>query len=233
MGVAAFRELDKVKQLSAQRIDAEKIDQAKKQLRQFKDVLGKFARKHKQEIEKDPDFRDAFHEMCSKLQVDPLQSRTGFWGKVLRIGDFYHELAVKVIDSCDSLKRKYGSLVPVEEVIDAVRRTYGSSPPKISPGDIERAMKALKEIGQGYTVVVHGGRRFLKTVSFDLDADGMKLLESARDQQYFQFNPKMEMTEQRFNAAVTPLLNEGLVWIDRPAVGPPRYWVVAFFPGFH
>lgn len=44
------------------------------------------------DIRKNPTFRAQFHEMCSKVGVDPLASNKGFWAELLGIGDFYYEL---------------------------------------------------------------------------------------------------------------------------------------------
>ena len=40
---------------------------------------------------KNPAFRSQFHEMCTKVGVDPLASNKGFWAELLGIGDFYYE----------------------------------------------------------------------------------------------------------------------------------------------
>lgn len=44
------------------------------------------------DIRKNPAFRSQFHEMCTKVGVDPLASNKGFWAELLGIGDFYYEL---------------------------------------------------------------------------------------------------------------------------------------------
>lgn len=44
------------------------------------------------DIRKNPAFRSQFHDMCSKVGVDPLASNKGFWAELLGIGDFYYEL---------------------------------------------------------------------------------------------------------------------------------------------
>jgi ESCRT-II complex subunit VPS22 len=233
MAIVERVQIERAKDAHARSIDADNIKKARALLEQFQTILRQFATKHKDKIHKDPDFRESFTKMCDALGVDPLQSRGGFWAKALQIGDFYHELSVKIIDVCDPLKRKYGPLIPLSDVILAVARTYGPNPPKISASDIGRALKSLKDIGHGYEVVEHGTRGFVKTVAFESDRDGSDLLELAKDTGYFQYCKKAIMTEARFRAAVTALLNEGMIWVDRPdPEGPPLYWVVAFVPAF-
>ena len=86
--------------------------------------LTDFAKKHQTEIQNDPVFRQRyvqcalvsvrkpcniaktylcwicrFLQMCAPLGVDPLQaSKKSFWSQLLGMGDFYHELAVKVAE---------------------------------------------------------------------------------------------------------------------------------------
>lgn len=69
-----------------------KADLMKQQLATFRSQLEDFARKHKNDIRKNPAFRSQFHEMCAKVGVDPLASNKGFWAELLGIGDFYYEL---------------------------------------------------------------------------------------------------------------------------------------------
>ena len=54
-----------------------KLEQAQKIATDFKTSLLEFAKKHRHRINKDPLFRNAFHEMCLAIGVDPLQSTKG------------------------------------------------------------------------------------------------------------------------------------------------------------
>eukprot|EP00730_Choanoeca_flexa_P000718 TRINITY_DN10311_c0_g1_i3.p1 TRINITY_DN10311_c0_g1~~TRINITY_DN10311_c0_g1_i3.p1 ORF type:complete len:153 (+),score=11.62 TRINITY_DN10311_c0_g1_i3:120-578(+) len=59
---------------------------------QFRDQLESFAAKHKKAIQKNPEFRNNFQQMCTHIGVDPLASNKGFWSDKLGIGDFYYEV---------------------------------------------------------------------------------------------------------------------------------------------
>jgi hypothetical protein len=48
------------------------ITQMEEQMELFKKNLEVFARKYRKEINKNPEFRKHFNEMCSKIGVDPL-----------------------------------------------------------------------------------------------------------------------------------------------------------------
>lgn len=46
------------------------------QLSSFKQNLEMFARKHKKEINRDPEFRRHFQQMCASIGVDPLACKS-------------------------------------------------------------------------------------------------------------------------------------------------------------
>ncbi|PQM40766.1 vacuolar protein sorting-associated protein 22 homolog 1-like [Prunus yedoensis var. nudiflora] len=72
----------------------------KEQLTTFRTQLEDFARKHKNDIRKNPAFRSQFHNMCTNVGVDTLASNKGFWAELLGIGDFYcisARLAVNIV----------------------------------------------------------------------------------------------------------------------------------------
>jgi ESCRT-II complex subunit VPS22 len=52
------------------------LSQAKEQMTTFKKNLEEFAQKYKKEINKNPEFRKYFVDMCTKIGVDPLACRT-------------------------------------------------------------------------------------------------------------------------------------------------------------
>jgi ESCRT-II complex subunit VPS22 len=62
--------------------------------------------------------------MCAAIGVDPLASSKGggeggsFWAQMLGsdVGDFYFELAVRVVEVCRKTREQNGGLVAVEEV---------------------------------------------------------------------------------------------------------------------
>ena len=86
------------------------------QLSSFQGNLETFAREHKQEIRKDPEFRRHFQEMCSSIGVDPLASGKGFWSNMLDIGDFYYELGVQIVEVCMASAHKTGGLMELGEL---------------------------------------------------------------------------------------------------------------------
>jgi ESCRT-II complex subunit VPS22 len=215
--------------------------EAKLQMEAFQRKLETFARQHKDKIRRDPEFRAEFNQMCLTLGVDPLQSKNGFWSKHLGIGSFYHELSIKIIRVCVGLKRKHGARIPIGEVIHEVQRLF-KDPPKISENDVEVALKNLKSLGQGYSVVTDKSGVYVQTVSFDLDEVGMAVLNLAKETGFFTDADQARLrneggfTPEKVKTARQRLLNEGLIWVDRVEVDPThveeKFYVLAFFAGF-
>ncbi|KAH0794116.1 Vacuolar-sorting protein SNF8 [Histomonas meleagridis] len=222
------------KERMGQELREKQLNAAKTQMATFQKKLEEFARKYKKQIKTDPDMRRDFNTMCLQIGVDPLQSKNGFWSKILGVGDFYHELSIKVIDVCSALKKNAaGGMIPLDDVLTRVKKTYGSKSPKISKDDIEQSLKNLRSIGEGYSVVKIGKQYFIKIVSFDLDNDSSAVLELAKDTGYFVDQGNLGWDQERFQKAVRALLQEGFIWTDEVEGQPKRYYVCALFPGFN
>ena len=98
------------------------LSQMKQQIQTFHQNLEEFAKKYKKDINKNPEFRKYFQDMCTKIGVDPLackklfaiqfffqhislfttEANKGFWSEMLGVGDFYYELAVQIIEGKSS-----------------------------------------------------------------------------------------------------------------------------------
>ncbi|EAX92207.1 EAP30 subunit of ELL complex, putative [Trichomonas vaginalis G3] len=212
-------------------IENTRNEAAKEQMRVFKEALEKFAINHKKDLKDDPEFRSSFNNMCLNLGVDPLQSTKGFWSSILGVGDFYHELSIKVIDVCLKQKKANGGILPIEDVLKQVQATY-KNPPKMNTKDIEQALKNLKVLGSGYCIVEIGKKKFMKTTSFDIDEDQTTLLALAEGKGYFTEKDASGMSQKRFEAALQTLLDQGFVWLDLYN-DEKKYYVCAMFPGFN
>jgi ESCRT-II complex subunit VPS22 len=219
--------------LARERINATVDKAAKNQMEKFKSTLERFAIEHKTQLKEDPDFRSAFNKMCFEIGVDPLQSTKGFWSSILGVGDFYHELSIKVIEVCMKQKRSNGGLLELSEVLEQVRRTYkGKNPPKIGEGDIAAALKNLGCLGSGYSIVDIGKKKYMKTTSFDLDADHNAILSLAEGKGYFTDKGSLSISDKRFKDGVESLLQQGFIWLDEYK-GVKTYYVCAMFKGFN
>ena len=96
-GIKQKQAMQAKKQALGAEIERNQLEAMTSQLSEFKASLEAFAVKHKQEINRNPVFRNQFLKMCKQIGVDPLSSNKGFWVDVLGVGDFYYELAVSCI----------------------------------------------------------------------------------------------------------------------------------------
>ncbi|CAN6460197.1 unnamed protein product [Victoria cruziana] len=121
-----------------------RTDLMKEQLATFRSQLEEFARKHKNDIRKNPAFRSQFHEMCAKVGVDPLASNKGFWAELLGIGDFYYELGVQIVDICLATRPTNGGLIDLQELCSLLNQRRRAARDTVSEDDCLRAISKLK-----------------------------------------------------------------------------------------
>lgn len=202
----------------------------------FKDRLEDFARKHKAEIIKNPDFRSKFNRMCMAIGVDPLASKKGMWG-ALGMGDFYYELGIQMIQVCMERRAQSGGLDSANEVLQVLRVRRGPKAQSIDLEDMERAVKSLKALGRSLDIVsLKGKDKMIQSVPFELSHDHTHALEHATTTGYTSVPALQEALgwqEARAIAAVDFLVNEGMAWVDNlngklwPDIWFPSLWAGA------
>jgi len=209
------------------------------QMETFREKLEEFARSHKQEIKKDPEFRRHFQEMCSSIGVDPLASSKGFWSEMLGFGDFYYELGVQIIEVCMATSHKTGGLMELGELKDRLIRSRGGSKSlnkqEISEDDVLRAIKKLKVLGNGFTVIPLGSGRFLvQSIPGELSMDQTAILQLAESNggqvNVTSLRDELGWELERSNRSLDKLLSDGLAWIDNQSGEEyPIYWIPSIF----
>ncbi|KAF9967411.1 hypothetical protein BGZ70_009658 [Mortierella alpina] len=175
------------------------MEQLRSQMDTFRTNLENFARLHRKDIQKDPEFRMHFQKMCGNIGVDPLASSKGYWGELLGVGDFYYELGIQIIDVCLSTRALNGGLMELSEVKRRVERMRGlrdnnkpnstsnsnnsSSTSKwslptskdtsmaITEDDVLRSIKTLAPLGSGFQVLQIGDRKMVSSVPRELNRD--------------------------------------------------------------
>lgn len=215
-----------------------KMDQMKEQLDTFKTHLEEFARKHKNDIKKNPIFRAQFHAMCGKCGVDPLASNKGFWAELLGIGDFYYELGVQIVDICLGSRPDNGGLIDLEELRYQLSVKRPNSREPITTDDCVRAISKLKVLGGGFEICSIGEQKLVRSVPTELNRDHNNILEMAQDRGFVsaeEIENRYGWTKGRVMDALNTLLKEGLAMIDDghsngkrhywfPCVGSVRRW---------
>jgi len=193
--------------------------------------LEEFARKHRVQINSDPEFRMQFHSMCLDVGVDPLASSKGFWADVLGVGDYYFELGVKIIQISVKTRTANGGMIALEDLLkllkassaQATTRSTASSmasgsQQQISAEDVKRAVEKLAVLGGGFRLVNIAGKLFIISIPVELNMDHEELIQEAQRNDLGvcekTFVDCFGWTHERFNFAITPLLREGIVWVD-------------------
>ncbi|KAI4306080.1 hypothetical protein L6164_029389 [Bauhinia variegata] len=211
-----------------------RTDLMKEQLDTFRSQLEEFARKHKNDIRKNPAFRSQFHEMCAKVGVDPLASNKGFWAELLGIGDFYYELGVQIVDICLSTRPLNGGLINLQELCSLLRQRRKSDRGAVSEDDCLRAISKLKVLGSGFEVISVGKKKLVRSVPTELNKDHNEILELAQAQGFVtvdEVERRLSWTSGRAIDALDTLLDEGLAMIDDGhRDGRRRYWFPCISP---
>lgn len=193
-----------------------------------------FAKKHRTEIQQDPAFRHQFLQMCAPLGVDPLSTENSFWGKILGIGDFYYELAVKVAEVCLASRSRNGGIISIQEVKDILsqRKTKFSladkKTEKYSTQDIQTAISKLSTLGGGFRTLQVGSSTMIVSVPTELDNDHMAIMTLAQDMggkgvSLYQLQESTGWNEDRAQRAMDLLLTQGMSWLDEYK-GEKLYW---------
>ena len=200
---------------------AAKIEHVEEQLQLFRSNLENFARKHKDNIRKDPQFRREFQIMCAKIGVDPLASTKGFWAEILGVGDFYTELGIQIVDACVSTRLINGGLIEMASLIQMIQKMRGSNALDISNDDVERAVKQLHVLGSGFNVVQAGSSKMIVSVPVELNRDHSLLLYSAQNtgSGYVTISQMKHgnnrWPQERTTRALHIMLQQGMCWEDR------------------
>lgn len=214
-----------------------------RQMETFKSKLEEFARDHKTEIKKDPKFRKHFQEMCASIGVDPLASSKGFWSEMLGVGDFYYELGIQIVEVCMASSHRTGGLMELQELTERVRKSRGSASSRkssvdkeqeISSDDIIRAIKKLKVLGNGFSLIpLQSGRYLIQSVPGELSMDQTAILQKAETNDGFVtasiLQSDLGWDGNRSQRALDGLVKDGLTWIDTQYENETAYWVPSIF----
>ncbi|PCH35145.1 winged helix DNA-binding domain-containing protein [Wolfiporia cocos MD-104 SS10] len=224
VGLAAF-DRQKLHERSFAELSTEisqgQVDLLHSQLAQFRSALSHFASTHRDSIRSDPQFRHAFQRMCTSIGVDPLAGprKGGWWAEMLNLGDWQYELSVQIVDVCVSTRERNGGLIDMGELVRLVSKLRGVSGGAITEDDLIRSIKTLKPLGAGYEVIDVGGKKMVRSVPKELDADQAVVLAVAQDEGGRVSDEllvkRRGWTHERARAALeNMLLRDGLCWLD-------------------
>jgi ESCRT-II complex subunit VPS22 len=205
----------------------EKLSTISATLQSFKEALVEFATKYRDRINSDPEFRMQFHRMCVSMGVDPLASRKGFWSEILGVSDFYFEMGVVIVEICVQTRASNGGLLCMSELLERVNVQAKSQRKKLADiTDVQRSIEKLAVLGGGFRVINIGCQAYVASTPVEINTDHRVLLECAQSLggggiTASLLKRRAGWTEERFSLVITPLLFEGILWVDMHA-GPTR-----------
>ncbi|XP_057374422.1 vacuolar-sorting protein SNF8-like [Daphnia carinata] len=214
------------------------FEQMTNQMEKFRSNLETFAAKHRNEIKKNPAFRKQFQEMCASIGVDPLASSKGFWSELLGVGDFYYEIAVQVIEVCLATSQQNGGLITLGELRQRLVKARGKSQhhQNISNDDIIRAIKKLKVLGSGFSIISLKDTQdssdvLIRSIPGELNADHTEVLKIAEAQAFTSvetIKSKLKWDDVRCQQILNELVRDGVAWVDEQST-KKTYWFPSFF----
>lgn len=227
-GIRGLRAAMKQKQEAEKRGDAleeERLQNLTKQMHEFKGNLESFAKQHKKEISKNPQFRQYFHQMCMKIGVDPLASSKGFWAELLGVGDFYYELGIQIIEQCFRSRKYDGGLMEVDKLLQRIQQHKNQ---KVTLGDIETAISKIRVLNPAFGIVKLGNKRVVKSVPVELNQDHNDILKIAEETASITVKEAVDRlgwTVLRVKAVLKTMKDESMAWVDsQDESGELRYW---------
>ena len=179
--------------------------------------------------------------MCASIGVDPLASSKGFWSEMLGFGDFYYELGVQIIEVCMATSHKTGGLMELEELRSKLiksrmghrARQKADNQAEISNDDVLRAIKKLKVLGNGFSVIPLGSGRFLvQSVPGELSMDQTAILQLAEQNRgsvtVSAVCQELNWERERSVRTLDKLLSDEIAWLDVQA-DENTYWIPSIF----
>ena len=89
----------------------------------------------------------------------------------------------------------------------------------LSVVDVRKAIEKLAVLGGGFRVVKMGnGGEFVLSVPMELNVDHEELIEAAENEEMIveaSFRRTHGWSGERFHMVISPLLHEGMIWVDQ------------------
>ena len=182
------------------------------QLATFTKNLEEFAKKYKNEIQFNPEFREQFYTMCLEIGVDPLAS-ISLWSKTLNLSEFYYNLAIQII----TISMTKGPLIEINELRKMLMNNMKTT--DVSLMDIEKAIESVSELKCGFQIVSVKNSKAVVTVPMEKDAAVDEIIKMASENDgwigYSICYNKKGMKQIEFENAIKTLLDHGVAWEDR------------------
>jgi ESCRT-II complex subunit VPS22 len=135
------------------------------------------------------------------------------------VSDFYYELAVQIIEICNSMQDRTGGLVYLDQVLEKVLKVRSRFVNEVSLDDCRRAIKKLDIFGSAFTLVpMNNGRFMVQSLPDGMNNDHTIILKLAESNngvvtQQIIVN-ELKWDSLRVENMLNLMLKEGIVWLD-------------------
>lgn len=101
-----------------------------------------------------------------------------------------------------------------------------------SRDDITRAIKKLRVLGSGFSVLKIGHRQMVQSVPREMNTDTLNILGLAEATAFVtasQLRGSLGWTNDRIEYNLNAFVKDGIAWIDDPLTAELQYWVPSLF----
>ena len=174
-------------------------------------------------------FKHLFFKRFLFIGVDPLASSKGFWADLMGFGDFYNELAVKIIQISVQTRAENGGIISVKELAHRINSSTPnnstSSRNLVDKEDIQRAVSQVQtSLDPSFCISsLNNSLPCLISTPSQLSNDHLTLLSISSSSPDRSFNHPLLLhqenwSQERFVVVVKPLLRGGGLWVDDPSL---------------
>ena len=167
------------------------------------------------------------------VNVDPLASNKSYWSQILGFGDFYFEglakiiiVSVQIAQICILSRDRNGGLLDLEYVQKELAKIRGSRSPEISDEDIIQSVKCLRPLGDGFSVVEFGGKRYIRSLPTELSPDLTCIVAACASSPstLSRLQSALGWELERVCTNIDSLIQQSILWVDEQN-SEPCYWV--------
>ena len=137
-----------------------------------------------------------------------------------------------IIRVCVRTRGVNGGIIPIEDLRERLLRDGSSSRQGISEEDIQRAIKKLSVLGNGYRLKTIGSVNYLVSVPMELNRDHELLVQTIQTKGFVCYSLLRQSkgwAAERFRAAIDFLVQEELVWVDDGTPTGEKHYMMPSF----
>jgi ESCRT-II complex subunit VPS22 len=135
------------------------------------------------------------------------------------VSDFYYELAVQMIEICNSIQERTGGLIYLDQILARIRKVRNKFVNEVNEDDCKRAIKKLNIFGNAFTLItMNNGRYMVQSLPEGMNVDHTQVLKLAETNKGI-ISHKLIVDEFKWDTlrienVLHSMIKEGIVWLD-------------------